>query len=276
MADDNSPPEIPEKPTDTPPGPQATPPVDSGAPTTPPAADASAETPPTDEGEDEQSKPKKRGGGFQDRIDKLTAQKRELERRLADVTTPKGADAAADDARPDRSKFADYEEWHRADTRWETRQEFNRIQRENAQREYARVSAERIGTLKTELAEAAAEDPAFAKAWKTVSADGFPVSDSMGEFIAESDNPTAVIEWLASNPAEAEKLYSASPAQVARALARVEAKQAQAPPARTPQAPPPPPTVGGRSTPRVDLAKLASNNTEEYIAKRREQMAKAH
>lgn len=274
MADEQNTPEVP---TDTPPGPQATTPVDTGAPTTPPAADASAEPNTQPEGEgDESPKPPKQRGGFQKRIHEQTAKIRTLERQLAEVTAAKPAAPAAD-VELRRENFSNYEDFIEAKAIQAATKTFADKQRETTHAATVAAYDARVDALKAELTADAAADPIFAKAWETVSAQGFPVSDAMGDFIAESDDPNGIIEWLANNRAEAEKLYSLPASQVARALARVEARQAQAPPARTPQAPPPPPTVGGRSTPRVDLVKLASaSNPEDYIAKRREQMAKAH
>lgn len=250
--------------------------VDTGAATTPPAADAGAETPATNEGEGDQPKPRKRGGGFQDRIKELTGKIRERDQIIAELSTPKAGSDANDGAAPKRENYASYEAYIEALAEHRATQTFERKERESAAKASADARDDRMSTLKAEMAADAAEDANFAKAWATVSGNGFPVSDPMGEFIAESDAPHALIEWLANNRAEAAKLYNASPGEVSRALARVEAGIAKTATARTPQAPPPPPTVGGRSTPRVDLAKLAQNpNPAEYIAKRREQMEKA-
>lgn len=255
----------------------AAPPADTGVPATPPAADASADPnaqPEGDEGE-QPEQPKKQRGGFQKRIHEQTAKIRALERQLAEVTAPK-PDAKGDaDAAPKREDFASYEDYIRAEAAHTARQEFAKVQREHAKARTVEAYDARVEALRSEMAADAAADPTFAKAWATVSAPGFPVSDHMGDFIAESDDPNAIIEWLASNRAEAEKLYSAPGAQVYRTLARVEAK-ASSPSARTPQAPPPPPTVGGRSAPRTNMDNLARNkNPDEYIRLRREQMAKA-
>lgn len=252
----------------------AAPPADTGVPATPPAADAGAETDKPEDGDGEQpSKPKARGG-FQKRIGELTAKNRQLERQLAEATAPK--DAAQDDAAPKREEFASYEDYIRAEARHAARQAYADEQRANAERAVATARDERAVVFRDEMENDAAEDPAFAKAWATVTADNFPISPAIRDFVAESDDPHSLIEWLANNRAEAVKLYRADPGQVSRALARVEAKIAATPPARTTQAPPPPPTVGGRSAPRTNLDKLAQEkNPDEYIRLRREQMARA-
>lgn len=269
MSDDTQP----AAPADTSPQPgTAAPPADTGVPATPSAADASADTPATTEGEGEdQPKPKPRGG-FQKRIGELTAKNRDLERRLAEVNAPKGGDQGDTDA-PKRESFASYEEYIDARTEHRAKQTFASLERSRAEQAVAEARDERLSAFGLEMNADAAEDPAFQKAWATVAGDSkFPVSEAMFEFVSESDDPHSVIEWLAANRAEAAKLYSASPAQVARALARVEAKIAAAPPARTPQAPPPPPTVGGRSTPRLNLDRLASDrDATAYIEARRKQ-----
>lgn len=251
----------------------AAPPADTGVPATPPAADASAEPTIDDSGEGEQPKPKHRGG-FQKRIKELTDKVRERDQRIAELSAARQDSDANAGAAPKREDFASYEEFVEARAEWKAEQTVERKERERAEQASVQAKEEHAATFRDEMENDAAEDPAFAKAWATVTADGFPISPEIRDFVAESDDPHSLIEWLANNRAEAAKLYRAEPAQVSRALARVEAGIASKPPARTPQAPPPPPTVNGRSTPRIDMVKLAGNkDAESYIEKRRAELA---
>jgi hypothetical protein len=93
--------------------------------TAPPEIDAEGNEAVTDS----QPKPK---GGFQRRIDQLTKDKRELERRLSDLETARkveekptavAAAAAAGDAKPKEADFTDYAEFIQALSRWVYRQE---------------------------------------------------------------------------------------------------------------------------------------------------------
>lgn len=270
MADENT-----QVPAEQTPGATASTPVDTGASATPSAADAGADTPATNEGEGEQPKPKKRGGGFQDRIKELTDKVRERDQRIAELSAKAGGEAN-DGAAPKRENFASYEDFVEARATYAAEQAFARKERERAEQSAADARDERVDAFVAGMTSAAAEDPAFQKAWQTVTAKGYPVSEAMFDFVSESDDPHALVEWLAGNRAEAAKLYHASPSLVSRTLARVEAKLVSSPPARTPQAPPPPPTVGGRSTPRVDMSKLASSkDASSYIEKRRAEQARA-
>lgn len=269
MADDTNQPTNTAEPTSPQPDDAALP-ADTGVPATPPAADASAEPTTDDNGEGDQPKPKPRGG-FQKRIGELTAKNRELERRLAEVRSPRGDGEG--DAAPKRENFASYEDYIQATATHAAKQAYADEQRASAERAAAEAKDERAVAFRDEMDNDATEDPAFAKAWATVTADNFPISPAIRDFVAESDDPHSLIEWLANNRAEAIKLYRADFGQVSRTLARVEAKLASAPPARTPQAPPPPPTLNGRSTPRVNMDRLAAaTDAEAYIKERKRQM----
>jgi hypothetical protein len=268
VADDNNTPSVP----DPQPG-SAAPPADTGVPATPPAADASAEADKPEDGDGEQPKPKPRGG-FQKRIKELTDKVKERDQRIAELSAAKAGNDANAGAAPKREDFASYEDFVEARAEWKAEQTVERKERERAEQASVQAKEERAVTFRDEMENDAAEDATFAKAWATVTADNFPISREVRDFIAESDDPHSLIEWLAGNRAEAAKLYRADSAQVSRALARVEAGIASRPPARTPQAPPPPPTVNGRSTPRVDMVKLAGAKTpDDYIAKRRAELA---
>jgi hypothetical protein len=268
MSDDTQP--ASPAPAEQTPGATASTPVDTGASATPSAIEAGAETP-DDNAEGEKPKKRNRDGRVSGRFKELTNKVKERDRVIAELTA-KAAGTAAGEA-PKRESFANYEDFVEAKAAYAAEQAFERKERERAEQRSADAKTERLSAFQSEMAAEAAADPAFAKAWQVVSADNFPVSPAMGDFIAESDDPASLIEYLASNHDEAKRLYRASPHEVARALARVEAKLVSAPPARTPQAPPPPPTVGGRSTPRVDLARLASQkDAEAYIEARRKQM----
>lgn len=265
-------------PTGSQPG-NAAPPADTGVPATPSAADASAETD-TTKGEDGEQPPKpKNRGGFQKRIHEQTARIRSLERELAEAKAAKPPADADADAPPDRGKFANYDDYIDARSDWRAEQTAKRLERERTERAAAEAHDDRMTRFFGELKSDAAEDEVFGKAWKTFTSGGdnpFPVSQVMAEALADSDDPHGVIEYLANNRSEAERIYQMPERQAVRALTLIEAKAATVTPARTPQAPPPPPTVNGRSTPRFDLQKIARNSDAgEYIRMRREQMAKA-
>lgn len=103
----------------------------------------------------------------------------------------------------------------------------------------------------------------FEKVMDTIQADTFPGTRVMLDFLGDSDRPADVAKWLAENPGEARKISRMSDVMAVRALEKAEAKLSAKPAPKTTQAPPPVPTVGGRSTPSFDPDKASM---EDYAA----------
>lgn len=99
---------------------------------------------------------------------------------------------------------------------------------------------------------------------RTITHPSFPISTVMRDFLGETEHPAQMAKLLADDPDEARRISRLTPVMALRALERHEAKLA-APPAskKTTQAPPPVPTVGGRSTAPFDPEKASM---EEYAA----------
>jgi molecular chaperone GrpE (heat shock protein) len=74
-----------------------------------------------------------------------------------------------------------------------------------------------------------------------------PVSQIMGEFVADSDRGAEIAHFLADNPREAARIKSLSDAQQGVALARLEARFVAPPVRKVSTAPTPPPSVTGNS-----------------------------
>lgn len=205
---------------------------------------------------DEEKKPKK--GGFQRRIDQLTAEKRELEERLTRLETGKaGSDAArpetkqADGGKPKAENFATFDEYTEALTDWKVTQALET--REAATRQKA--AADRTSQLQTQWAEreeALLADPEYADyAEKLDEAADLHVPAHVRDMLLESDHGPKLAYWLASHPAEARAILSLDAAKAGMALGRVEALITTKPePAKKParpvsQAPAPIKPVGG-------------------------------
>jgi len=103
----------------------------------------------------------------------------------------------------------------------------------------------------------------FEKVMETIQAKSFPGTRTMLDFLGDTDKPAQMAQWLADNPGEARRISRMSDVAGYRALERAEAKLVAKPAPRTTNAPPPVPTVGGRSSPAFDPSKASM---EDYAA----------
>jgi hypothetical protein len=111
----------------------------------------------------------------------------------------------------------------------------------------------------------------FDEVMDKITADNFPINVAMRDYLATSDRPAEVAKYLAEHPKEAQQICALGERAADRAMERIEAKLAKAPPKKTTQAPPPVPTVGGRSTAEFDPEKASM---DEYAAHWKERQAK--
>jgi TolA-binding protein len=106
--------------------------------------------------------------------------------------------------------------------------------------------------LVTERLEDAGEDiEGFDEVMKTITGN-FPMTTVMRDFLGDCERPAEMAKWLADNKTEAARISLLSDAVALRALERAETKISAKPAPKTTKAPPPVPTVGGRSTPEFD------------------------
>lgn len=89
----------------------------------------------------------------------------------------------------------------------------------------------------------------------------FPLSVAMRDFLATSDKPAEVAKLLADDPKEAQRISLLGERAADRAMERLEQRASAKPAPKTTKAPPPVPTVGGRSTPEFDPHKA---DMDEY------------
>lgn len=102
----------------------------------------------------------------------------------------------------------------------------------------------------------------FDKVLETIQAPSFPGTRMMLDFLGATDKPAQMAQWLADNPREVRRISLMSDVAGYKALERAEAKLGR-PASKTTNAPPPVPTVGGRSTPSFDPDKASM---EDYAA----------
>jgi hypothetical protein len=227
--------------------------------------DAAAAT--DDEGQAEQPKPRK---SAQERINELTAARREAERdrdfyREQALRNGNGQQPAQEaqhepqgDGRPVRDDYADDFDYIEALTDWKAEQAAERRFQQQTQRERVASARSTFETRKAAL---------------------FPDGDTPGleafmrlpelpvaavEIIGESEVGPKIAEHLGDNPAELRRLQGLSPIQQARELTRLE-QRLSAPPRVTPKtatdAPEPPPQArgaGGRFTVAPDTDDFAA------------------
>lgn len=260
-----------------------------------PATSAETEVAATDqavEGETEAPK-KKADGGFQRRINKLTARVSEAEARATKAEQELQARAPAKSAddpepvRPDPTKFSDWdaldkakEEYITDKAAWKARQEVKQSEAKRRDQDSAKETQARIKvaneTFDKRLAEVADRYEGIHEAVEEVFAkdSDVPVSGAMAEYIMEvSDRGPELVFALHAKPEEADRISKLSPLAAARELAKLEATLPKPEPKKTSGAPPPPKQVKGSA--ESPTKKPEDMSMAEYMAWARERDKKA-
>ncbi len=174
---------------------------------------------------------------------------RELHRELGYMRAQMEAIKAANGQQPSEGEAAPPQ-----------RQQTRSSPRDEAEAELNRSIVERI--------EDAGEE--YEAVVEKITAPGFPLSVAMRDFLAVSDKPAELAKLLADDPKEARRISLLGERAADRALEQLQARASAKPaPKKTTQAPPPVPTVGGRSTAEFDPN---TASMDEYVAHRRAQM----
>ncbi len=197
----------------------------------------------------------KKKGGFQRRIDKLSAEKRELEAKLAALSAGKPAEkpaetakADAGDGKPQLEKFDSYEDYVEALTEWKLER------RDAAKAEQAKESASKAEQAELAKSWNARQDATRAKYsdYDEVVGQEIPITGVMQQALLESDHGAELAYWLGSNPKEAERIAQLGPVAAIKALAKIEdslsAEQPAKPKPRASSAPEPISPVGARGS----------------------------
>jgi hypothetical protein len=133
------------------------------------------------------------------------------------------------------------------------------------------AAAELGRSIFARLEEGGKEIEDFDEVMETITQPNFPINETIRDYLAIADNPAQLAQWMSENRTEVRRIASLSPAVATRALEKQDAKLAKAPSKKTTQAPPPVPTVGGRSTAEFDPEKASM---DEYAAHWKERQAK--
>lgn len=221
--------------------------------------------------EGEAKAPQKKKGGFQKRIDKLTAKNAELERRLNELAAKDPKPAAqveqpkeAASGEPQEGDYETHAEYIRAITKWEIaeieRQKETKLREKSVQEEHeTRVSKFGQGFQEFAKAHADAHD-VINEAFEEK-----PMSIAVQELFLDSENGQELSYELAKNLEEWKRINSLNPLAAARALGKFEASLSKPEPKTNPnkltKAPEPITPVGGKG--RVTTEKSIYDATDD-------------
>lgn len=225
-------------------------------------------------GSDEQAKPKNRGVGK--RIDELTKARydaererdhwRELAMRQNQPAQPEPVLAAASETGEPTLESCDFDqaEFTRKWYAWRRTEDTK-----------AEAAQKRQAAFQEKVLAFRAQHPDY----DTVTGNpALPITQAVAEVILDADDPPAIAYYLGTNPHEAAAIAQMTPAQIGRAIGRIEAKLTAPPAASDPprqpqpktvtQAPPPVTTLTGAASVRKSYEDMTQ---EEYEQARREE-----
>lgn len=231
------------------------------------------ESAPSEEEQDGADPDKPKGkGGFQRRIDKLTAKIHELEGRLATpAAQPKAEETkpAAPQDKPKLESFDSYDAYVEALTDWKLEQrEKARREAEAKDKAEAEVQA-KLSTWEQSQKAAREKHDDYDDALESVA--HIKVPREIQRAIVESDQKAELAYHLAKNPGELERIVALEPLKAAIEIGKLEAKLTQPPAEPKPRvsaAPKPPKPVTPVATPTKTIY-----DADDYQAYRKLRMA---
>jgi hypothetical protein len=241
----------------------------------------------------EADKPKKKGGGFQNRIDRLTRRAAEAEREAAElrqqIQGKPPVKAETQDPEPTRPKESDFSDWSKFEeakedyitdrAAWKARQEVRtsvaKAQEQFQHESVANQRREAVKRFEKQASDLASTHEGLDEAVERFFSDkSMPVSQTMAEFIMEhSERGPEIVLALDADLDEAERISKLSPIAAARELARLEAKLPKPEARKVSNAPAPTKVVKG--TAESPIKKLEDMSNAEYMAWARERDKKA-
>lgn len=240
----------------------------------------------------EGDKPRKKGGGFQNRIDRLTREREEARADAAEARRQlQGRPAVSDkgDPEPTRPKESEFTDWNKYEeaketfiadkAEWKARQTLKADAAKKEEATQAEKANESHNEARKRLEKSAGElAPKFEGIEEAV--DRFftdkdmPISRAMADYIRfETDRSAEIIFALDADPDEAERISKLNPLAAARELARLEAKLPKPEARKVSTAPAPTKTVKG--TAESPTKKLEDMSMAEYRAYANERDKKA-
>ncbi len=142
---------------------------------------------------------------------------------------------------------------------WGARQEFKKLQSQQAQKEAQAKNQSRaetaLSTVKNTAARLSVEDPEFDTKLETARSKGMDLPLSHEILVGESSDPEGLLKFLIANPAEAVRIQSLDVVAAAREITRLEAKVTQT---EKPKKSPPPPIETARGTGKKEETGVAA------------------
>ena len=218
-----------------------------------------------DDGESsDEEKPKKKFRGYKRRNQKLNARISEYERELAQLRagatqktqeTPEPTKTAMSAGQPDPDNFETFADYTKALVKWERDQEREAERKEKAKEEYTN----RVNEHNKRVSQYAKENPAFKESIQSaldVLGEDFRLSETLEDEVLSSEMSHLILEELAQDLDEFERINALPANKVAREIGKIEARLTYSKPQKTTgeetkkitKAPPPLKTLGNKST----------------------------
>lgn len=217
---------------------------------------------------------------YEKRISRITAARREEERQKLQYA--KELEAYRQPKPDEGPKEADYqtvEEYHEARGAWKKEQELLK-ERAEATEKQKRESLERenqkwVQSIREKEAEFRSKFPDYDEAVEVVNEavslanKQHPAFLAFADAMRTSDDTLALTRYLGQNPDELEKMFSMNPAQIYRAITRIENKLATPPETEdeVKQVPTPPRPIGGTGKVAKPLDKMSSAELLKWVRK---------
>ncbi|MCR9215300.1 MAG: hypothetical protein NXI13_16405 [Proteobacteria bacterium] len=177
----------------------------------------------------EEEKPRK-GKSARKRIQQLTWQKRELERRLAEKSKSPPL------VEPKEEDFEDHIEFVAEKAAFNARKALDEERKRDMEAKRIHERNEQVLSFEDKLDDTREKYDDFDDVWNADT----PVSEHMAEALMDSDNAGEIAYYLGSNPDEAAKIANMqSPIAQAKAMGRLEQKLSTPKPKKLPTAPDP-------------------------------------
>lgn len=217
-------------------------------------------------------------GRFQKRIDRLTKQKAEAERRAEEAERKLQSQSSGDaqsegeapTQEPDPSEFDSYDDYLDALAAWKGSQSQNAEQSsdepneqqggESSEDQPDQEVIEAMEDMEESFSEARKQHDDFDEVMQQ---EDLAVTRDMVIALADADDPGAVVYWLGKHKDEAARIAGLSPIQQARELGKLETTLDKKPAKRTTNAPEPIQPVKGSSAQQKDEADMDFTEFEQ-------------
>ena len=221
--------------------------------------------------------------GVQKRLDELTANWREEQRRsqqleqllaqaLQGQQTQRQPEPqhqpATPQGKPTVEQYQSYEDYVEALADWKVGQQITQLQQQSFEAQRAAEEARQATEFQQRAATFADQHPDFQRVAFNQS---LPVSPAMAEVIRTSEAGPELLYALGKEPAEAARIAALPPSQAGFALAGFWAARQPAKPNITPAPKPINPLAGGTATPPTDYESVSA---EQFREMRRAELAK--